>query len=112
MDFKKFKKNVEAKVLEEKTRIHCYYVNNEEKIWRRAVIVIPVVATVGTAIGKAIKSAVDEHHLKFVQYDRATGYYNQLKRPLKPDDWEKILTMKRELGITLTECLIRLGLTK
>lgn len=112
MKIKDFKEKAKGFLVEKKTQIHYWYIQNEEKIWTRGVIVLPVVATIGTAIGKSIKSAVDEHHLKLQQYDPATGYYNQLKRPLKPQDWDRIMRMKREFGLTLTECLVRLGLTK
>lgn len=112
MNFKKIKQDVKDKVLEKKTKLHYWYVTNEEKIWQRGIIVLPVIATVGTALAKAVKSSVEEHHLKLQQYDPATGYYNQLRRPLKSSDWECIMQMKREFGITLTECLIRLNLVK
>ena len=112
MDIKEFKQKAKAKYVETKTRIHVWYVNNEAEIWAKGMIVLPVVGTVATYAYKAVKAHTDEHHLKMQQYDPATGLYNQLKHPLTSQETARLMEMKRETGLTYTECLLRLNLIK
>lgn len=112
MKIKEFKEKAKAKVIETRTRLHVWYVQNEAEIWAKGMIVIPVLGTIAGYAYKAIKTNAEEHHRLMEKYDPATGVYCQLKRPLKPNDIERMLTMQRELGITQTECLIRMNLLK
>lgn len=112
MEWKKFKQKVDAKATELKTKAHIYYIQHEAEIWATGAVIIPAAAGIAKAISKSYTARKDEQHRKMEQYDPATGYYNQLRRPLTPNDWNQIMQMKRELGITLTECLINLNLVK
>ena len=112
MDINKMKEKAKAKVTELKTRAHVFYLSHEAEIWTAGAVVIPAVAGIAKSVSKSYTAHKEEQHRMLTQYDPALGTYNQLRRKLTPADWDKILTMKRELGITLTECLIRMGLVK
>lgn len=112
MKWNEFKQKAKAKATELKTKAHVFYIQNEEKIWIAVPIVIPAIVGLGKAASKSYNAHMEEQHRLLQQYDPALGTYNQLRRQLTPADWERILQMKRELGITLTECLIRLNLVK
>ena len=112
MNWQKIKSKVKDKYVETKTKAHVFYINHEEQIWKIGVVAVPAAFGLGKAISKSYNAHLEERHRLLTQYDHATGYYNQLKRPLTSSDWDRIMTMKRLDNITLTECLIRLGLTK
>ena len=109
----KFKKwQVKRKIHNTTRKIKVFYENHEEEIWITSAVVLPAAVGGVKAVSKAYSAGVEERHRKLTVYDPSVGHYNQLKRELSSSDWERILNMKRELNITLTECLIRLNLVK
>lgn len=112
MKWDEFKVKAKAKYVETKTKVHMWYVQNETEIWTKGMIVLPVAATIVGHVCKAAKLNAEEHHRLMEKWDPATGIYCQLKRPLKPADIERMMTLQRQFGITQTEALIRLNLVK
>ena len=112
MKWKEAKEKAKAKYVEFKTRAHVFYLNHEAEIWTVGSVAIPAIVAVSKAASKSYTAHKEEQHRLLTQYDPATGCYNQLRRQLTAQDWDRIMAMKRELNITITECLIRLNLVK
>ena len=112
MDINGFKQRMKSKTIEAKTKLHVWYIQHEQAIWFAAPVVIPAIIGGVKAVSKSYNAHMDDVHRKLTQYDPATGYYNQLRRELTSQDWDRIMKMKRDDGITITECLIRLNLIK
>ena len=112
MKWDEFKVKAKSKATELKTKAHVFYIQHEAEIWTAGTVIVPAVVAISKAASKSYNAHMEEQHRLLSQYDPATGCYNQLRRPLTASDWDRIMNMKRELGITITECLIRFNLVK
>ena len=112
MNFNELKQKAKAKKIEYTTRAKVFYYQHEAEIWMVATVAVPAVAAIAKSASKSYTAHKEEQHRLMQKYDPATGLYVNLRHPLTAIETERMLQMQRELGITQTECLIRLGLIK
>ena len=115
MEWNRFKSKMEdlkieldSKVRVAKARIHWEFIKHEDEIPMLAAVIIPS-AIAGI---KAISVHQEKMNKKCMKYDPAIGLYNHLKHPLNNNEIVAMLTLQRELGITQTEALSKMGLLK
>ena len=111
MDKNEFKAKAKAKFVEAKTRMHYAWVSYKEEIIIFSIVGLPIAAKGIDSICKAVRSSNEEHHKLMMDYDPSMGWYNELKRPLTPQDKQKILVLREE-GLNQTQALLQLGLLK
>lgn len=89
-------------------------------LYQNKEIILGVGALAASAVGAVCKIAntLNRYNTRKIEldrrkqvYDRSTGMYVDLKRPLKNKDWEKIDEMKSQ-GMKTSEALKKLGLIK
>ena len=121
-----FNRTPEEKIMDELRKQNERKKRNEminkvtNDLYQNKEIILGVGALAAGAIGAVCKIAntLDRYNTHKIEldrrkqvYDRSTGMYVDLKRPLKNKDWEKIGEMKSQ-GMKTGEALKKLGLIK